>query len=163
MTIRQARPGDEMRLRDLRLQALSEAPLAFGATVATDAARTLDEWRSWIEDGVVFFAEGTDGPVGLAGVRLAPDVPIATIVSVWVHPAHRGSGASGALVAAALSWALDTGRTVRLSCVADNATAIRLYARHGFRLAGAPYLRRRDGVLMIAMEHQPSSAQVAAA
>ena len=57
---------------------------------------------------------------------------------MWVDPDWRGRGVGGVLVPAVLRWARRAGYpVVRLWVTVENATAQRLYARHGFRLTGA--------------------------
>ena len=89
--------------------------------------------------------------VGLAaGMR---DGDVADLVALWVDPAARGTGAADALVAAVLDWARGEGvATVRLHVTAGNATAERLYARHGFAPTGAVYVRERDGRDVVELE-----------
>jgi hypothetical protein len=54
---RRAALGDEPVLRELRLQALSEAPDAFGSTYERELARTTSDWQRWLSPGVTFILE----------------------------------------------------------------------------------------------------------
>jgi len=45
MPIRCAIPGDELVLRRVRLEALADAPSAFGSTYEPELARTEEDWR----------------------------------------------------------------------------------------------------------------------
>jgi ribosomal protein S18 acetylase RimI-like enzyme len=61
----------------------------------------------------------------------------ATIWGVYVRPELRGKRVADALLAACLAWAeAQALRIARLSVVANNAGAIRLYLRHGFTIYG---------------------------
>ncbi|WP_327319883.1 GNAT family N-acetyltransferase [Streptomyces sp. NBC_01235] len=57
----------------------------------------------------------------------------ATLMSVYVRPAHRGDGAGARLVEAFLAWAAEHGAgQTEVTAYTDNADAIRFYERHGF-------------------------------
>ena len=88
-------------------------------------------------------------PVGLVGVApTVADPTRADLFAMWVAPAVRGSGASDALVEAALDWAREHGcRRVDLEVAPGNTRAERLYARHGFVASGEP-TAIQDGVAM---------------
>jgi ribosomal protein S18 acetylase RimI-like enzyme len=152
--VRQAAYGDEAALRDLRLQAMQDAPDAFGSTYEREAARTESDWQRWFSPGVTFiFESADDGPIGLvAGVRDDGEPNVAHLMALWVHPSRRGQGAGDALVSAVLSWAesqqLDT---IRLHVMESNAAARRLYERLGFRVTGNTTSRDRDGLAELEM------------
>jgi hypothetical protein len=74
MIVRRAVVGDEPILRALRLQALSDAPDAFGSTYERELGRTIWDWRRWLSPGVTFILEGPQGDSGIvAGSRDAGD------------------------------------------------------------------------------------------
>lgn len=55
------------------------------------------------------------------------------LISVWVHPAHRGRGVAGMLLAAVREWAVAGGARELALWVADgNGAAASSYARAGF-------------------------------
>jgi GNAT superfamily N-acetyltransferase len=151
--VRRAIPGDEPALRALRLQALSDTPDAFGSTYERECARTAADWQRWISTGATFIADGPDGAGGLAaGLHDEHDRSVVHLMSMWVHPALRGSGAADALVAAVLAWAAEEGaREVRLHVVAGNDRAERSYERNGFRRSGRELVRERDGRVEVEM------------
>lgn len=71
--------------------------------------------------------------IAMAGERLQP--PGFTEVSgVCTHPDHRGRGYAGALMRIVAARIVDRGETPFLHAYADNAGAIALYERLGFRL-----------------------------
>ncbi|HEV2528445.1 MAG TPA: GNAT family N-acetyltransferase [Thermomicrobiales bacterium] len=122
--------------RHLRLAALTEAPSAFGSTLAD--ARLLDEtgWRARMA-GQIRFAAFLDGtPLGTAGwAHARPPYPDgeALLLEMWVAPAARGAGVGDALVRAIVADVTESGiGTIRLSVTPGNAPAVRLYARNGF-------------------------------
>lgn len=154
MIVRRAVVGDEPNLRELRLQALSDAPDAFGSTYERELGRTLWDWRRWLSPGVTFILEGPEGASGIvAGSRDAGDPTIVRLMAMWVHPSIRGSGAGDALVAAVFSWAqAESARVVQLDVVGRNLRARRFYERNGFRLTGRENVRERDGEIEVQME-----------
>ena len=154
MIVRRAAAGDEPILRALRLQALSDAPDAFGSTYDREFARTPADWQRWLSPGATFIVDATDGPKGLvAGMRDPADPAIVRLMAMWVHPALRGAGAADVLIAAVLSWARESSaRIMRLAVVQANDRARRCYERHGFRATGTQSVRERDGAVEIEME-----------
>lgn len=154
LRVRRAVLGDESILRDVRLQALTEAPEAFGSTYEREVDRTKSDWQRWLSPGVTFILDGPEGACGIiAGVADATDPAIVHLLAMWVHPAIRGSGAADELVAAVLAWAKSEGaRLVRLNVMQPNQRARRFYERCGFRLTGHESIRERDGLIEIQME-----------
>jgi len=152
--VRRAGIGDEAVLRDLRLQALTDAPDAFGSTYERELARTVEDWGRWLSPGATFTLE--DGHAACGLVACARDATAPTTVdlmAMWVHPMMRGSGAADALVAEVIAWArTDGARLVRLRVVQENVRAQRVYERHGFQLTGRTGVRERDGAIEVEME-----------
>ena len=141
--VRRIRADEWPRLRDVRLRALADAPLAFGSTHAREAALDDEHWRAWAAAGAVgersiwllAHADVAGGPaVGLAsGVIDADDPALAHLYSMWVAPEARRTGAATKLIDAVAAWAADRGATrLRTSVAVGNAGAERLYARAGF-------------------------------
>jgi GNAT superfamily N-acetyltransferase len=154
MNVRRAVVGDETILREIRLQALSESPDAFGSTYARELARTPEDWRRWLSAGVTFILEDAQRARGIvAGVRDAAASSVVHLMAMWVHPDVRGSGAGDLLVAEIIAWArAEKANVVRLQVVDANRHAQRLYERHGFRATGHTRVRERDGQIEVQME-----------
>ena len=154
VSLRRAVIGDEPILRELRLQALSDAPDAFGSTYERELARTTSDWQRWLSPGITFILEEPQGASGIvAGGRDASDPAIVHLMAMWVHPTRRGTDAGDRLVAAVLSWARTEGaKAVRLNVVGSNARARRFYERNGFRPTGQETVRERDGQIEVQME-----------
>lgn len=153
VVVRRAVAGDEATLRDVRLQALRDAPEAFGSTLERELARTDADWRRWMTPGAVFMCFDAGTARGLvAGAAREDDPSAVQLMAMWVDPALRGSGAADALVTALVDWAAAEGaREVRLRVVKANARACRLYERHGFRRLVDEIVRPRDGVVEVEM------------
>jgi ribosomal protein S18 acetylase RimI-like enzyme len=154
LRVRRATLGDEPTLRDLRLQAMSDAPEAFGSTYEREIARTTSDWQKWLSPGATFILDTPEGAKGIvAAGRDATDAEVVHLMAMWVHPAIRRSGGADELVAAVVAWAVvKDARMVRLDVMRSNERARRCYARLGFRPTGHEELRARDGQVQIRME-----------
>ena len=142
--VRRILEEDWRELRDLRLTALADTPIAFEETHA-DALRLGDDaWQERARRGAtgtheaMFAATAPDGRwLGITGVFLEPDLD-PTLFAVFVRPEARGGGVVEALVEAAGAWAVDaSGATrLRLEVREDNLRACRVYERLGFVVTG---------------------------
>lgn len=141
VTITRARPADVDRYRNLRLRALADSPSAF-ATTLEEAEQFPDEvWRTRVDgaaagpDSTLYLASDGDGAdVGLvAAVRNTVESSTAELISMWVAPDARRSGAGADLVRRVIDWASESGyRNVELWVVRGNDSAERLYRKLGF-------------------------------
>ncbi len=124
--------------RELRLTALTEAPQAFGSRLAdwTGDNDVEERWRGRLSiagsHNVVALVR--DRAAGMAsGVPTSED-GVVELISMWVAPHARGAGVGDALVSEVSRWARSVDALVlRLSVAEDNAPAVHLYERHGFR------------------------------
>lgn len=141
-------------LRELRLQALTDAPAAFGSTLQRELDRTPAEWTKWLSPSATYLLQDGPTPKGIAaGVPDAADPGLVWLMAMWLHPDLRGSGAADLLVRAALEWAVGVkAERIRLDVIQGNQAAIRLYERFGFRPTGLTSTRARDGAIEIQME-----------
>jgi GNAT superfamily N-acetyltransferase len=153
-SVRRAALGDELTLREIRLQALSDAPNAFGSTYEREVARTISDWQRWMSPGVAFILYVPAGARGMvAGLRDETDPEVVHLMAMWVHPTIRGSEGAAELVAAVVGWARSEGaKVVRLKVIQGNDRARRFYERMGFRSIGQEEIRQRDGLIEIQME-----------
>jgi RimJ/RimL family protein N-acetyltransferase len=139
-TIRRAKPGDEPVLRELRIAALTDSPSAFSSTLEREINRTAENWRSWFTPpSATFILESAQRePCGIvAGALDRSDPSIAILMSMWVHPSHRGTGAASQLIALIQQWAAESRvRELRLLVNENNPVARRCYERLGFRSTG---------------------------
>ena len=136
--VRETVAGDWRALRDIRLEALRDAPAAFGSTYEREARRGEAHWHHRIARGGTFlaFLPDASGPAGLIGGY--PEDPVTVeLVSMYVRPSARGRGVGEALVAAVIDWARQrNATTVHLWVTETNASALALYERCGFALTG---------------------------
>jgi ribosomal protein S18 acetylase RimI-like enzyme len=146
-------PDDWAVLRAARLAALADAPEAFGSTTARELAFDEAEWRRRISTSPSFVAWRPGEPVGLVSVvnRAVVGGQGSTegweLVSMWVSPTARGTGAAELLASAVLD-AVRAARADRVTLwvADDNARARAFYLRFGFTPTGARQeFRRHDG------------------
>lgn len=145
MSIRQVRADEWERVRAIRLEALADAPMAFGTTLAQALALADDEWQARAARGaagetqVTFIDEDGERWDGMAtGIRgLHGEASTVALVGVWVRPEARRSGVARGLAERVIAWARERGaRRVDLWVSESNAGARRLYAQLGFEETG---------------------------
>ncbi len=138
MEIQRLTPGEAKRLRAIRLRALSNAPDAFGSTFEETAARPPKSWPKQLAELATFVVVLDGYDVGMVrGIRYEGKPGAAILLSMWVAPAVRGKGVGEALIDAVVDWARSEGFVHLLLDVADeNAPAVALYARKGFKPTG---------------------------
>ncbi|MEO8626236.1 MAG: GNAT family N-acetyltransferase [Candidatus Limnocylindrales bacterium] len=136
--IRRAAHDDWRAVKRVRLAALQQAPYAFGSTFEGERDRTAAEWQRFIVDGerpthnVIYIAYRGAEQVGLAGAFHESKTSV-MLVSMWVSPTARRTGAGRLLTRAILEWAAEVrARKVTLWVADDNPEAIALYEATGF-------------------------------
>jgi GNAT superfamily N-acetyltransferase len=143
--VRRIRADEGLRLRALRLQALADAPMAFGSTLAGEAAFADDVWHARASlsalgsDRVTFVAERGEDWVGMAtGLAADPEGGAGPVlVGMFVAPEARRAHVGVSLVEAVTGWAQARGdQHLRLWVTVTNSPAIALYHRCGFRATG---------------------------
>jgi GNAT superfamily N-acetyltransferase len=126
--------------RDLRLEALREAPAASGSALAEwqGEGDTETRWRarlSTVPFNAVAYLAGV--PAGMASGTALDEDGTSELISMWVAPFARGHGVGDALIAAVIRRAREEGaRTLALDVVEGNESARTLYLRCGFVDAG---------------------------
>ena len=138
--VRETVPDDWQALRDIRLEALRDAPTAFGSTYELEVLRGEAHWRDRVARGGTFLAfvpeVSATEPAGLIG-GYQEDPMTVELVSMYVRPRARGRGVGEALVAAVIDWAGQrNAERVRLWVTETNVPARALYERCGFALTG---------------------------
>jgi GNAT superfamily N-acetyltransferase len=138
--VREVVAADWQALRDIRLEALREAPDAFGSTYARESVFAEADWPRRISRGGNFLGylpEATgSGPAGLIG-GYVEEPGMVELVSMYVRPRARGRGVGEALIATVIDWAAARNATsVHLWVTETNKPALLLYERCGFTLTG---------------------------
>ena len=165
--VRTLSPDDWQLWRTLRLDALAEAPDAFGSRLADwlgDNDRE-ERWRGRLSvQGSFNVVAVLDGqPVGMASGVPTTDDSVVELISMWIAPTARGRGVGDALVKAIEQWARSRGAEVMRLDVADgNRAASQLYQRNGFTFTGELGDLMADGVRrerVMAKSLEPSTEQ----
>ncbi|MBF6330327.1 GNAT family N-acetyltransferase [Nocardia transvalensis] len=132
MIVRQLGSEEWRTARTARLNALATSPPGrFSSTFAEAAVWDEQRWRRWLGLRTLFVVESHRQPVGCAGVLFEDGRPY--LVSVWVSPVVRGTGASDLLIGSVVDWVRAQGHPeLRLWVLDDNAPAEKLYRRQGF-------------------------------
>jgi len=106
------------------------------------------QWRRHLESltAEIFIATRDRQVVGAAVVFFRRTNPVARLYSIAVAASERGRGIGDMLLASAEQAARRRGsRALRLEVRTDNATAQRLYERHGYRRFGERIGYYEDG------------------
>ena len=138
MDIARIGPADWETFREVRLESLAESPAAFGSRHADWVDAPADRWRSRLTQVPLNLVarEGTQ-VVGVVSGQLVDDDWV-ELISMWVAPAARGTGAAGRLIDGVVEWAAGQGRATFLMVRTDNQRARTAYDRAGFVDVGVP-------------------------
>ncbi|KAG8916869.1 hypothetical protein FRC01_002816 [Tulasnella sp. 417] len=169
--IRQLKPTDALLFRTLRLEALSTSPDSFSSTVAREEAFSMDVWEERTTRTAFAFELATspgsapgdeatlqEHPVGMVAYYWVEpkETPLAHLVGLWVHPAHRGKGLGSALVEWVVAQVLPSWTDnaapkcmLQLEVGERNKEVIPMYERLGFRRI------ETDGLFMEYVEVRP--------
>lgn len=126
--------------QQLRLEALQDAPTAFGSSFEEESALGLEHFRAWITAGdgsVILGAFAGTTLVGIVGINRQRRLKIrhkATIWTVYITPSQRGTGLGRQLMRAAIDHAraIPGLAQLQLTVSAGNAAACTLYSALGF-------------------------------
>jgi ribosomal protein S18 acetylase RimI-like enzyme len=140
ITLRAMTAADASTIREIRLRALIDKPLAFGSTYAKESVLTDSEWldkaRRWTDPnlGAAFLAFDEDDCCGI--VACFKDQQVAArvwLVSMWVAPQVRRRRIGERLVGEIERWAAKNGASqIMLHVTEGNTPAVELYRRCGF-------------------------------
>ena len=125
--------------RELRLEALKKAPTAFGSSFEEEENFSKEVWQKRIANAI--FAVSDEKPVGLItwvrGDRIKTR-HTSYINSTYVTEAFRGQGLGRRLIKAALD-SIQASKgilKIRLSVIASQQEAFKLYDAFGFKIIG---------------------------
>jgi GNAT superfamily N-acetyltransferase len=149
-------PDDWAAVRDLRLRAVTDTPIAFLESREEVLALVEDDWRArvmrnvaenstqvvavdsdgrWVGSMVCFISDGA--PAYIEDRRLGP--ARANLVGVFVDPEWRGdAGVTDALLGEISQWVAEDRALTQLylHVSADNPRAVRSYEKRGFVRTG---------------------------
>jgi formyltetrahydrofolate-dependent phosphoribosylglycinamide formyltransferase len=125
--------------RDIRLEALQNAPTAFGSSYEAESQNSLVDFGGYLTNSYIAGAWLNGALVGTAGFRREKHTKVAHRGDIWgvyVRPAARGRGIARALITELLAVARSEVKQVHLSVVTENENAVRLYRDLGFTIYG---------------------------
>ena len=138
MEVRRIQKGQGALLRDVRLKALAESPLAFGAKLSDEETIPLNEFeikadlQATSETSTTFLAFDKTTVVGQIGAFI-DHTNNAFICAMWVSPNNRKQGIGKNLITSAVAWLNQLDNNKVYAWVADdNATAKSFYKSIGF-------------------------------
>jgi ribosomal protein S18 acetylase RimI-like enzyme len=147
-------PTNAPVFKNIRLRALQDAPSAFSSTYADESKLTDADWlkraSQWSgADAVAYLAMDAGSAVGIAaGVLDRTDPTRATLISMWVEPAHRRLGIGRILVDAIVTWArAQNVLYLGLMVTSNNDRALQFYQSLGFARTGRSATYRNDPAL----------------
>lgn len=135
IVIRATEPDDWRDLRATRLAALLDAPTAFGASHASAAAFTDEDWQQRAVSTpqrtfVLAYAGGQ--PVGIAA-HVNSGQSESSLQAMWVRLEYRGMDIATRLVTAVKQLCVTGGQSrLVLDVSPDNARATAFYRKQGF-------------------------------
>jgi GNAT superfamily N-acetyltransferase len=139
ITVQRLVPDDWRTWRAVRLEALADAPHAYGSSLAREEALGEADWRRFLEpsNGVMVVAGLGERVVGAIGGYTPAGADAVLLIAMWVRPGLRGRGIGDVLVGDVLAWARENGWSrVELRVADGNSAARRLFERHGFASTG---------------------------
>jgi ribosomal protein S18 acetylase RimI-like enzyme len=143
VTVRQANVADAAALRQLRLEALQNRPVAFASDYHEEVQYPLSRTEERLKDqtaNAIFIALADSTLVGMMGIGQSQHRNVrhnAMIWGVYVQPAWRGKNISGQMIETCIEWARERSvRFVKLGVNATNTSALNSYIRAGFKVYG---------------------------
>jgi GNAT superfamily N-acetyltransferase len=146
VTIRRIASADWSALREIRLEALVDAPEAFGSTLQGALRLSARQWRHKVATAVYFLAERDGRVVGMVSGGFNDNHPgTHWLYGMYVTPTARGSEAAQLLVRAVVEWARGEGaREIYLHVACGVPRARAFYLKNGFTLTGESFTMERD-------------------
>lgn len=149
--IRRFSTSNAVNYRDLRLDGLRAHPEAFGASWEEESTQPLAWFAGRLDRNVIFGGgpAGTSDLMGVVGFYVldsAKQRHKGVLWGMFVQPEARRTGLAPSLVARVLEHAMQTVEEVRLTVVATNTAAVRLYERAGFKQYGLERRALKIGV-----------------
>lgn len=144
IAIREAKPKDALRFRELRLEALRDNPIAFTADYQKNFNHPIKYWEDLLtmqaDESTIFLAEHDIKLIGMTGVvrGSSPKTKhVAWIWGVYVSPQYRGLHIAEEFIRCGFDWAKARDIVLaKLGVAAVNKPAIRCYERCGFKTYG---------------------------
>jgi ribosomal protein S18 acetylase RimI-like enzyme len=136
INIRQFAADEAMAWRTIRLEALANAPLAFGQSLEDAEKLTIDDYRKTVSGPFPPFAAFDSATaIGTAGFYILEGPKVSHRGVLWgmyVSPTHRGQGIGRKLITSVIDHARGRVEQIHLQVLSANITAYDLYRSMGF-------------------------------
>jgi len=136
-------------LRAIRLEALRLHPDSFCMDLDVAEAMTNEQWCESLSRGTWFGIRKDGALIAIAAFTRPSSKKLrhtGELSAMYVRADARGSGVADALVRGIVDHVVNEVEQIKLTVNADNVRAIKLYERHGFRVAGRlPHIIRVAG------------------
>ncbi len=139
MKIRQLTQQDWQAFKNLRLEALTQHPEAFGSSFEEESTLTDVELQQRFSSCDLFGAFVHDELIGCAGFFVYSSEKMShrgCLFSMYTKKAHRNSGVADALIKIIIAHAKTSVMQLHITVVTTNHIAIRLYQNNGFHIYG---------------------------
>lgn len=139
INIRLLTQSDWLSWKTIRLEALKNAPEAFGSSYDEEANQSDEEFKSFLNGSTIFGTFIGSELVGCAGFFSLEQMKMkhrGVLCSMYVQPEHRGHGIASRLVEKVIEHAKSRVIQLHVTCVTTNPTALQLYQKHGFIIYG---------------------------
>ena len=147
--IRRLEPRDVVAYRELRLEGLKNHPDSFGAAWEDEIAEPDSWWTARLESNTVFGGWIDSSPLlGVAGFYVpgtAKQRHKGILWGMYVRPDARGTGLAASLLQRVIEQARPLVEEIRLTVMASNAAAHRLYSAAGFEPYGLEHRALKVG------------------
>jgi RimJ/RimL family protein N-acetyltransferase len=140
LKIRRLEADDAAIYREIRLEGLRQHPDSFGASWEDEIAKPDAWWTERLESNTVFGGWIDGSPLlGVAGFYVpgtAKQRHKGVLWGMYVRPDARGTGLAASLLQRVIEQARPLVEEIRLTVMASNAVAHRLYSAAGFEPYG---------------------------
>jgi GNAT superfamily N-acetyltransferase len=161
VTIRRLHSADWSALRDIRLEALTDAPEAFGSTLQGALRLSARQWRHKVATTSYFVAEQEGAVVGMVSGGYNDARPgTHWLYGMYVTPRARGGEAAELLVGSVVEWARGEGaREIYLHVASGVPRARAFYLKSGFTFTGEPFTMERDATVTMYTMTKPTEPE----
>jgi ribosomal protein S18 acetylase RimI-like enzyme len=139
MNIRVLNQQDWQVWKDLRLEALQNAPEAFGTSYKEAADQSDEEFQANLVQTDIFGAFVNSDMVGCGGFSRLKYIKMkhrGILYGMYIKPEFRGQGIADQLIEAVIAHAQSRVTQLHVTCVTTNPAAVKLYEKHGFSIYG---------------------------
>ncbi|MDE1937450.1 MAG: GNAT family N-acetyltransferase [Alphaproteobacteria bacterium] len=126
-------------LRAIRLESLNLHPDCFSADPDIVGAMTTEQWLDGLSRGIWFGVRKDGALVAIAALTRPESKKInhtGELCAMYVRADARGTGIADSLIRYIVDVAAEEIDQITVTVNAENKRAIKLYERHGFRIAG---------------------------